>query len=71
MSSSFDNSTRFIDTVSRVWSVPCPIAPVILRQRDHARERDHRRLAAVYTGLLDRIESNETPSPDMPVNTLT
>ena len=46
-------------------------APVILRQRDHARERDHRRLAAVYTGLLDRINSNETPPPDMPVNTPT
>ena len=45
--------------------------PVILRQRDHARERDHRRLAAVYTGLLDRIDSNETPPPDMPVNTPT
>jgi hypothetical protein len=46
-------------------------APVILRQRDHARERDHTRLAAVYPGLLDRINSTETPSPDMPVNTLT
>ena len=46
-------------------------APVIMRQRDHARERDHRRLAAVYTGLLDRIDSNETPPPDMPVNTPT
>jgi integrase len=45
--------------------------PVILRQRDHAKQRDHTRLAAVYTGLLDRIESTETPSPDMPVNTLT
>ncbi len=38
---------------------------------NHAHERDHRRLAAVYTDLLNRIASNETPSPDMPVNTLT
>jgi len=46
-------------------------AAVILLQRDHARERDHRRLVAVYAGLLDRIDSNQTPPPDMPVNTLT
>ena len=38
-------------------------APVILRQRDHARERDHTRLAAVYNQLLDRIESTENNEP--------
>ncbi len=37
-------------------------APVILRQRDHAKERQHTRLAAVYNQLLDRIDSdNNTP----------
>lgn len=37
------------------------VAPVLLRQRDHVKERDRARLAPVYTGLLDRINSNETP----------
>ena len=37
------------------------VAPVLLRQRDHVKERDRARLAPVYTGLLDRIISNETP----------
>jgi site-specific recombinase XerD len=38
-------------------------APVILRQRDHARERDHTRLATVYNQLLDRIESDNNTTP--------
>jgi hypothetical protein len=38
-------------------------APVLLRQRDHARERDHTRLAAVYNQLLDRIESDNNTTP--------
>ena len=38
-------------------------APVILRQRDHANERGHTRLAAVHTGLLDRINFNENHAP--------
>ena len=37
------------------------VAPVLLRQRDDVKDRDHACLAPVYTGLLDRINSNETP----------
>jgi site-specific recombinase XerD len=46
-------------------------APVILRQRDHATERQHTHLATIYAGLLDRIDTTPTTTPDMPVNPLT
>ena len=46
-------------------------APVILRQRDHARERDHTRLTAVYNQLLERIDSNENNNPAYAGETLT
>ena len=38
--------------------------PVLLRQRDHARERDHTRLAAVCNQLLERIESDNNTTPE-------
>ena len=38
-------------------------APVLLRQRDHADQRHHTRLSAVYNRLLDRIDTtNNTPA---------
>ena len=38
-------------------------APVLQRQRDHADERHHTRLSAVYNRLLDRIDTtNNTPA---------
>lgn len=30
--------------------------PVLLRQRDHAAERNHTRLVTVYDGLLERLD---------------
>lgn len=37
--------------------------PVLLRQRDHAAEREHTQLVTVYDRLLDRIETDDGPSP--------
>jgi site-specific recombinase XerD len=38
--------------------------PVLLRQRDHAAERNHTRLVTVYDGLLERLdEPDGEPSP--------
>lgn len=38
--------------------------PVLLRQRDHAAERNHTRLVTVYDGLLERLEEPDSePSP--------
>lgn len=37
--------------------------PVLLRQRDHAVEREHTQLVTVYDRLLDHIETDDEPSP--------
>lgn len=39
--------------------------PVLLRQRDHAVERNHTKLVTVYEGLLERVqEAEDEPSPE-------
>ncbi len=49
------------------WALPSA-PPVhlqcLLRQRDHAAERNHTRLVTVYEGLLERLEKPDgEPSP--------
>lgn len=37
--------------------------PILLRQRDHAVEREHTQLVTIYDRLLERIEPDDDPSP--------
>lgn len=45
--------------------------PVLIRQRNHAAERNQARLAEVYDKLLDQVQGTEQVIPVMPVKTPT
>jgi len=45
------------------FSTGAEFVPVLMRQRDHAAERDQRRLVSVFNGLLDRVDQDVKVSP--------
>lgn len=45
------------------FSTGAEFVPVLMRQRDHAAERDQRRLVSVFNGLLDRVDRDVKAPP--------